>query len=81
VDRFKSQPNYGVLAKSLKSLHDTHGEQIVLSRWKYYLAKTEAKFVSAPRFAQTFGDWEPSADPDLQPSPLGIRHFDDGYPA
>lgn len=52
---------WGQLARYLKPLHDLHGLELVLARWRNYLSATEARYASPARFAATFGEWD---DPD-----------------
>jgi len=61
--QYGGQPAYGQLGKALKPLVDTHGDAIVLRHWRHYLAQTEAEYASPSRFAQTFGRWDPAAEP------------------
>lgn len=55
--QYGGNPSYAVLGKHLKPLVDEHGLPEVQRRWLAYLRKTEGKFASAARFAQTFGTW------------------------
>jgi hypothetical protein len=55
--RFGGEPDFGVLARYLKPVHDTVGPPGTLVRWSAYLAATEAQYVSPKRFAETHGAW------------------------
>jgi hypothetical protein len=44
-------------AKRLKPLVDRHGAQEVATRLAHYLAATDARFASIPRFISTYGTW------------------------
>jgi hypothetical protein len=50
-------PHAGMLARALRPLVQLHGEPKVLEHWRCYLSQTEARYVSAPRFAATFPAW------------------------
>lgn len=43
--------------KDLAQLVEEHGDQAVLANWKNYLAAVEPRFLSAQKFAETFGSW------------------------
>lgn len=55
VDKYSSKPNAGLLAKALKAVHDEVGPEVLLPQFEAYLADTEAKFISLPKFASTHG--------------------------
>lgn len=48
---------WGRLGKALKPLVEQHGDAEVLLSWRRYLVDTDAKFLSAEKFAQTYGVW------------------------
>lgn len=52
-----------MMARSLKPLVTEHGADEVARRWSHYLTSAEARYVSVPRFAETFGAWT-TPDPD-----------------
>jgi hypothetical protein len=54
---YGGEPNAGLLAKSIRPLHDKHGQDLTLVAWRSYLAATEAAYVSLPKFSATFGTW------------------------
>lgn len=57
VAMYGGKPAAGPLVKALKPLHDEHGSEKTLAHWRTYLGKTEARFASPAKFAQTFGTW------------------------
>ncbi len=59
----------GQIGKALAPLVKAHGWETVRPAWQRYLAATEARFASAPRFAATFGDWRPAPTPNVKPEP------------
>lgn len=50
-------PPMGIAARTLRPLHEQHGEEWVCRCLRRYLLDTEAPYVSLPRFASTFGAW------------------------
>jgi len=40
----------------------------------------QAQFWLSPKYEGWCQDWDAPPDPGQEPSPLGIRHFDDGFP-
>lgn len=73
-----SQPPWGILARSLKALVAEHGSDEVARRFKNYLSTAEARYVSVPRFAETFGAWT-TANPDAwKHDPVEPRPGEDG---
>ncbi len=73
VAAYGGTPNAGILAKTLKPLHDRRGEAETLARWKAYLDQTPAEYVNPHRFAATWGRWTPGQEPV---SELGHRESD-----
>ncbi len=59
IETYGGKPPYGQLAKALKPLVDEYGHEQVLAHWRAYCSRTEARFASPARFAQTFGTWAP----------------------
>lgn len=55
--RFAGTIPWGLIGSALKPLRATHTDEVILDRFKRYLASTSAQFVNLPKFAQTFGDW------------------------
>jgi hypothetical protein len=75
--RYGGKPNYGQLARSLKTLVDQHGAELVLERWAVYCAATEGQFANPVRFASTFGEWVPSKAPGTERSSFAGPRLDD----
>lgn len=69
-DRFQGIAPGGRIGKALKPLRSKHADDVILSRWKTYLAAIEAPFASPEKFAQTFGEWDPAGTP---PGITGVR--------
>jgi hypothetical protein len=63
VARYGGQPPIGILSRNLRPLEKQHPPIEILARWNYYLGQTDPQFVSAPKFAQTYGQWAPRAEP------------------
>jgi hypothetical protein len=63
VEQYGGKPSAGQLAKAMKPLLEEHDEAETLARWRYYLKQTEASYASPQRFASTFGQWIPEAEP------------------
>lgn len=57
IARYGGTAPGGVIGKSLEALVRKHGWERVRPAWQRYLGETEAEYVSAPRFASTFGHW------------------------
>lgn len=51
----------GVIGKALKPLVAKHEWPAVRDAWVRYLSETSAEYVSAPRFAATYGHWSGTA--------------------
>jgi len=66
-DRYGGKMEFGIAAKYLKPLHDEHGPEKTLAHFKNFIEQTEATFVSYPRFAQTFGSWNPNKNKGRRP--------------
>src|SRR5260221_529940 len=58
-----SVPRWGIMARALAPVVKEYGADETLRRWKNYLAGSEVRYASAPRFAETCGSWD-TADPD-----------------
>jgi len=54
--------HYAKCAKELRGLEKRHGRQDVLMAWSRYLAATDIRHLSVPRFAETFGAWAKDRD-------------------
>jgi hypothetical protein len=52
-----------MLARFLAAPHKEHGPEKTLKHWKNFLTANEARYISIPKFAETFGAWE-TATPD-----------------
>lgn len=54
-------PNYKSWAKEIAVLHKECGftMKAIVGNLKEYLAKTQVRYISAPRFRVTFTDWNP----------------------
>ena len=59
-ERFQGIAPGGRIGRALKPLRGKHADEVILSRWKTYLAATEAPFASPEKFTQTFGEWDPA---------------------
>lgn len=70
LERFQGIAPGGRIGRALKPLRGKHADEEILTRWKTYLAATEAQFASPEKFAQTFGDWDPAGTP---PGITGVR--------
>jgi hypothetical protein len=57
IARFGGKPPGGALAKTLKPLHDEHGETVVRAAWRRFLTENNAQYISIPKFGMTFGSW------------------------
>lgn len=78
--RFGGEPDYGIFARYLKPLDAQHGPAVVAPALTAFLDKTEAQYVSLPRFAATFGVWAGSnPDKPLDTTGLGDEPGWDTY--
>lgn len=70
-DRFGKDAAFpaGQIAKALKDIHHRVGPAEVCRRFAHYLRVTKAEYLNVPKFAATFGDWDPANEPM---SSLGI---------
>lgn len=70
-DRFGKDAAFpaGQIARALKPIHDRIGPVEVCRRFAYFLRVTKAEYLNVPKFAATFGDWDPANEPM---SSLGI---------
>ena len=50
-------PSYAKLGRQLKPLVDARGWGEVRPAWRRFLKSVEPRFLSAPRFVETFGAW------------------------
>lgn len=66
--RTKGTVPYGPLATALRPLVDEHGEGRVLLAWRRYLASENMRYVSAPKFATTYGVWSGEVQASLTPA-------------
>ena len=64
------------LAHYLKPLRQAHSETRIVSELAAYLARTEACYVSLPRFAATFGSWNRPAPKDQRPYSQSVDDMD-----
>lgn len=64
--RFGGTAPGGPIGRALKPLARIHAWPDVRRAWQSYLAQAEAEFVSAARFASTYGRWSGAA-----PAPAG----------
>lgn len=56
-------PNFGALARSLKSIEKKHGQEATLRAWTAYLDKTDPQFYSPASFASKIGHWLKASKP------------------
>lgn len=61
---------FGPWGKVLKPLIETHGDDRVRLEFQGYLAKTEASYLSAPKFASGFGTWVGKANLTAHDGPV-----------
>lgn len=50
--------NFGYLGRHLGPVVDAEGWDVVRPAWQRFLRETESRFVSAPYFARSFGQWK-----------------------
>jgi hypothetical protein len=62
--RFGGKLSFGIAAKELAPLVKEHGEAETFRRWGLFLADASGQYVSIPRFASTFGEWDGSRKPN-----------------
>jgi hypothetical protein len=73
VTRFGGLANPALIGKYLWPLHELHGPEKALKHWTNFLTGSDARFVSVPRFAQTFGTWTSSNPDGWRKDPREIR--------
>jgi len=60
-ERYQGTATWSVIRKALKPLLKEHSPELVLERWKVWLAETPGRFARPSDFANTFGEWDPVA--------------------
>ena len=63
-------PKHAKLGSQLKPIVDARGWNEVRPAWQRYLKSVEPRFLSAPRFVETFGAWTHEVE---SKDPLVIR--------
>jgi hypothetical protein len=81
IRRFGGTAPGGQIGKALKPLVTKYGWETVRPAWQSYLSQAEPDYVSAQRFAATYGRWataEPARAPEPAPQkPRALRERDD----
>src|SRR5438093_155877 len=60
-ERYQGTASWAVIKKALKPLLKEYPMDVILLRWKVYLAETSGRFARPFLFAETFADWDPVA--------------------